>query len=146
MSTKFLIVAYKHGKVCPCYGHSKGTLEKLISESQYENTDIIDIGCDDINRNRMEFRTTDQTKTIDAIASPINVYPVPANNQLFIDAGNQNISSISIFDVTGRKINAVSTDSQTNIMSVDVSLINTGIYFLSIQLDNKTEIKQIIIE
>jgi hypothetical protein len=62
----------------------------------------------------------------------IRVYPVPASGSLTIDLDNSsfNVSAISIYDVTGRKISDVKTSMNSRHLTLDVSKLDNGIYFL----------------
>ena len=65
-------------------------------------------------------------------SASITVFPNPANDVLTISISQQTISpiTISIYDITGRLMNAVKTNK--NNTSIDVSNLNNGIYFINI--------------
>jgi hypothetical protein len=66
----------------------------------------------------------------------ISVYPVPARNQLFIYlAGNEKMSSVKLYDINGRLLNAEATHLR-NTAEFDVSALQPGCYLLSIELEN----------
>ena len=71
----------------------------------------------------------------------IKIYPNPVQNELFIDGLNGQINQLEIIDYSGRIITSI---SEKNIKSIDVSGINQGIYILKISTDKGTSTKQFI--
>lgn len=72
------------------------------------------------------------TKTTD-LMSNINlaIYPNPANDFLTIET-TKYVSSVNVFDVTGRKMD-VAFSSQSGIKKVDVSKLPSGVYIMTLQ-------------
>ena len=71
-----------------------------------------------------------------------NVYPNPCDNLLSIDIDLLNQSSITISDISGKIIYHQKLNFMQTIL--DVSSLNSGIYFLELLSDNKKQIKKII--
>ena len=71
-----------------------------------------------------------------------NVYPNPCDNLLSIDIDLLNQSSITISDISGKIIYQQKLNFMQTIL--DVSSLNSGIYFLELLSDNKKQIKKII--
>lgn len=71
----------------------------------------------------------------------LQVYPVPANNQVTVKAG-ENIEAITVIDVTGRIVyqNAQVAASE---LEISVNGMNEGIYFVQIQTANGTAVRRI---
>lgn len=93
-----------------------------------------------------------QTGTISAVAeqkmnsSDLNLFPVPANEQLSISVEKGNISSVSVSDISG-KVNF--THSSVNKNSMEISLTNfaEGIYFVKITTnDGSIMNKKIVVQ
>lgn len=63
----------------------------------------------------------------------LTVYPNPATTQLFIDNGEQLIKDVTIFDVTGKKVKQEVVNH--NQISIDVSGLYRGIYFLKVNTE-----------
>jgi type IX secretion system substrate protein len=78
----------------------------------------------------------------------INVYPVPASNNIYISGlSNTNRPIITIIDQSGRtvqKIQSYSFNTAGN-ASLDVSNLSSGVYFISIQTTASTVTKKIVI-
>jgi len=72
-----------------------------------------------------------------------NIYPIPATNNLTIDAQNNELTSLELVDVTGKLILEKEFTQSTNF---DVSLIAKGMYFLNLETVEGKITKQIIIE
>lgn len=81
----------------------------------------------------------------------LNIYPNPANNQITLEfelAETKNIS-IEIRNVLGQTVKTISTNSFTkgsNKIEVEVNEFSNGLYFLQLQIGNKTIRKKFIKE
>ncbi len=72
----------------------------------------------------------------------LNIFPNPTSNTLNFDTNNWNeISSITIIDVTGKVINA---KYNLNQKSIDVSNLQSGVYFVKFASDDKMITKKFI--
>ena len=71
------------------------------------------------------------------------IYPVPASNEITIDAKTNVIESITLFDITGKEINTFSVYSQ--LIKIDVSNYAKGNYILQIKSDKGILNRKIII-
>ena len=69
----------------------------------------------------------------------LTLFPNPATNTLFIDSQLQRKTTFSILDVQGRV-----TQNITASNTVDVSALNSGIYFLKISSEEQVVIKKFI--
>ena len=78
----------------------------------------------------------------------LQVYPVPATDQLYIDAPDRsNIATIEILDIKTQRMIANQININSNHTVVEVNYLNTGIYLLRIQLDSgETILKKISIQ
>ncbi|HOS17043.1 MAG TPA: T9SS type A sorting domain-containing protein, partial [Bacteroidales bacterium] len=63
----------------------------------------------------------------------LRIYPNPATTQLSIDYGDYIIKDVKIYDVTGRCIKQ--EEVNLNRISIDVSDLHRGIYFLKINTE-----------
>ena len=70
----------------------------------------------------------------------ISIYPNPATDILEITSGNENagIQELSIYAVTGKKIETVKAQNSRKVQ-VDISYLQTGIYILLLKTENATE-------
>ena len=74
----------------------------------------------------------------DASIEGLNLYPNPVANELNIVAKNNNtINAINIVDMNGRTVKN-SNDAGMNNTSVNVSDLNAGIYFVTIETNEGT--------
>jgi hypothetical protein len=71
----------------------------------------------------------------------VKIYPNPVQSQLTISTDNE-IESVSIIDLTGKTIRTISNSANV----IDVSDLQTGIYFVQIKSNNKLITKKIIKE
>jgi len=78
----------------------------------------------------------------------ISVFPVPAGNNIYVSGLNSiNKPVISIIDQSGRTIRKIQRYSfnAAGSVSLDVSGLSNGVYFISIQTTNSTVTKKIVI-
>lgn len=73
--------------------------------------------------------------------SQIAVYPNPANDIVNIQSSSV-INSITVYDVQGRKIQAAAVNTQNT--EVNISGLNSGIYFFSIETENGSSMKKVL--
>ena len=66
----------------------------------------------------------------------LNVYPNPVNNTLFVNA-DAAINNVVIRDLSGKAI--FNTENPNTEKGIDVSFLNTGAYFISIETANGTK-------
>ena len=81
------------------------------------------------------------TEGIDELSSAFNLYPNPANDNLYIDA-KVKINEVVIYDVYGRSQQSTVNSQQS--LSIDVSNFNSGIYFVKIVTDNGEVVKRFV--
>lgn len=81
----------------------------------------------------------DATGVIKVGAASINVFPNPVTNMLNL-SGVKN-TTISIYNVIGTMVQTIST--QKDDITIDVSGIKSGIYFVKIRMDNETFVAKV---
>jgi hypothetical protein len=79
----------------------------------------------------------------DLSSNNFNIYPIPATNNLTIEAQNNDFTSLNLVDVTGKVILKKEFTQST---SLDVSHIAKGMYYLNLKTVEGKLTKQIIIE
>ncbi len=72
----------------------------------------------------------------------LKVYPNPTNGLIFINSKTENIESATVFNILGKKV----LQLNGNIQQVDISTLQSGIYFLRITTDSGELVKKIIKE
>lgn len=70
--------------------------------------------------------------------------PNPVSNQLSIQASEQGISSVSIFDQVGKKLSSFYNKNLSKIITIPTSELNPGIYFAELTLDKNKYIFKFI--
>lgn len=73
---------------------------------------------------------------------PIKIYPNPTDGLLYIDANNKSIIGATVFDILGKKV----LQQTGNIQQVDISTLESGMYFLRIATDRWESVQKIIKE
>lgn len=74
-----------------------------------------------------------------SLDNSIAVYPNPSNG-IFTITASKKMTTYSIFDALGRKVASKTTDSTSQ--SIDIQSLNTGMYYLVVQLEDGTIGKQ----
>jgi PKD repeat protein len=86
------------------------------------------------------------TSISSAPETKIEAYPNPATDKIFIKGvSSLENSSIELFDLSGRAISNIEINTQ-NEVSIDISALEKGVYFLKVQSENQVYSKQIIKE
>ena len=64
--------------------------------------------------------------------SNFKIYPNPTTGELIIDNGQLTINNVEIFDVYGRNLHSLHVDSRLSLITINVSHLPAGIYFIKI--------------
>jgi hypothetical protein len=74
-----------------------------------------------------------------ALANDINIYPNPTTGIVNIDADGLN--KVVVYDVTGRMMMSVANES-----TIDISNLEAGVYFFSVETENGSAMKKLVKE
>lgn len=90
----------------------------------------------------LRFYISKSTKlgTEDFSLSNVKLYPIPAKDQLNVSSPKP-ISKLEIYNLLGKKLNQINNKN-----SLDVSMLNSGIYVLKINIDKETLTRRIIVQ
>jgi len=80
---------------------------------------------------------------INDFADGISIYPNPTTGQLTIESGQLTIENVTFFDALGRNIFVYPKDEE-NIITIDISQLKVGIYFVHIQTITGITVKKIL--
>jgi hypothetical protein len=75
--------------------------------------------------------------------SAIKFYPNPATDYLYSDIENNNGATLSIYSLSGEKVNNIAYENHEKIKA-DVSLLADGVYIAELKIDGKTITKKFI--
>ncbi len=75
----------------------------------------------------------------------INVYPQPAIDNLNIDIklSNNDVNRLDLYDIQGKVLLSTVVNQDSNNASLDVSELNSGIYFVKVQSKNNLHTKKV---
>ena len=76
------------------------------------------------------------------LSDNVNVFPNPVNNLLNVSSVD-NISSISVIDIHGKSLAASSFLRENKQANIDISFLNSGIYFVKILIQDRVITKKI---
>jgi len=80
------------------------------------------------------------------LINAINIYPNPANNELFIKLNTNQKISIKVYNLLGKLVYvSVEQQAQNNTYKVNLSNQPAGMYFVQVILDNKIKSKKIFL-
>ena len=118
------------------------TLQSLVLGDEFSNQAEIyfDFNAPVITNNYTTVVAEDDLGTSDFSLSKIKVYPNPVNDFLTIEA-EFTIDAVSVYDIEGRKVLEVLKD---NMNQIDMSALNSGIYFVKVFSGLKAEILKVI--
>ena len=74
------------------------------------------------------------------LLNSIKIYPNPTKGLVFINSKTETIIGITVFDVLGKKV----LQLEGNIQRIDISTLQSGMYFLRITADDKNFVQKII--
>ena len=80
---------------------------------------------------------------IEELASSINIYPNPVDNELFL-ATEVRVEEIAIYDVYGRKTTVYGLQTTDFVHSIDVADLEAGVYFVNIKTENGNIVKRFV--
>ena len=86
--------------------------------------------------------TTLPEESIVELTSSFNVYPNPVNDKLYIET-EEIVNEVVVYDVYGRQQDNKTTRQQGN-LSVDVTNLNSGVYFVKVVTENGETVKRFI--
>ena len=80
---------------------------------------------------------------VEELASTLNIYPNPVNDKLYIETEVE-IEEVVIYDVYGRVQNLRNSETQNLSISVDVTNLNSGVYFVKVVTENGEVVKRFV--
>jgi hypothetical protein len=74
-----------------------------------------------------------------------NIYPNPVNDKIYIETLTQTQTlTVEIYDIYGRIQNLSNLATQQLSNSIDVSNLNSGVYFVKVVTENGESVKRFI--
>jgi agmatine/peptidylarginine deiminase len=86
------------------------------------------------------FKIAGEEKIEENKSQDINVYPNPVTDRLYIDA---EVEEVEVYDVYGRH-QVTKTSSHQGDLSIDVSRLNSGVYFIRIKTDSGDVVRRFV--
>ena len=99
-------------------------------------------------RNETESEKTEEVciktlgESIEELSSSISVYPNPVNDKLYIETEFE-VEEVVVYDMFGR-CQVTETPSHQGNLSIDVTDLTGGVYFVKVATENVTFVKRIV--
>ncbi|NEN25649.1 T9SS type A sorting domain-containing protein [Cryomorpha ignava] len=117
---------------CESNDYNSGTLSSRSKEA-YNNRKL----------EHAELRRTD----FNNLDNQIQIYPNPANSQIWITSSSTPISEVQIMDISGRVlIHEKSVNSDVNRISLNISSLQSGIYLVNTKSGNESSTQKLVVE
>jgi len=119
----------------------KGTMAFALNDVFYITT-----GLDDTQNRIKETWKNDGFVTVKEnfeLYNEFKIYPNPSNEKLYIDLSNHNLSTIKLINQLGQVV--IETIVEKQILEINTRQYNSGIYYLSIQSQDLSVTKKVII-
>ena len=115
-------------------GKSNGNAMTLHYTKLLDEGDVVKVVATKQNHYRHEsYIEVSNIASIDESASNnFTIYPNPTTGILHVDANGSGINNIKIFDVLGQEINAITNIASDDVIEIDCSTLNNGIYLIMI--------------
>ena len=89
--------------------------------------------------------TISSNRSISRESNKLNIYPVPAKDYFYLDlAADATNSELQIVDIVGKTVHSCVVYQQKS--PIDISHLNSGIYFVQISHDQSRYVKQLVVE
>ena len=82
------------------------------------------------------------TESISEMSSSMNIYPNPVNDKLYIETEVE-VEKLVVYDIYGRH-QVAETPSRQGDLTIDLSNLTSGVYFVKIVTDNGNVVKRIV--
>lgn len=77
------------------------------------------------------------------VSDKLNIYPNPVQSKITIESSGTATKQIEIADLNGKVLEKINSEIQNETMSMDLSKLISGFYFISIQLsDGKVHVQK----
>ena len=80
---------------------------------------------------------------IEEVTSSINMYPNPVNDKLYIEA-EMEVEEVVVYTITGVIVGQQSTDNSQQTICIDVTNLNSGIYFVKVVTENGETVRRFV--
>jgi hypothetical protein len=109
---------------------SNSTTTSMTAASQpfTETTQCLTVGADEIETGENE----------------ILIYPNPASGRLTVGSRQSAVESIELFDMTGRRAFSQQQTTNSNLQSIDISSLTSGMYIVRIRTENREVLKKLV--
>ncbi len=91
----------------------------------------------------IQFKPREVLNNLESAIEAISVFPNPANGIININSPKSSIKEVTVTDIQGRIISTIKAYDKNNLV-VDVSHLNTAVYFITIKTELGIKVEQMI--
>ena len=118
------------------------SLELYRSNASWNIYDIRAIGAEDEEEPEQPEEPEEPSEGVEEHAASFNIYPNPVNDKLYIETQTLTLTlTVKIYDVYGRQQSMVNGQQST---VIDVTDLNSGVYFVKVVTENGETVKRFI--
>ena len=132
------LVAEKTEKLSYTLTNQKGNLIVEVV-ALYEN-ETTSVGI--ITTAKSEGNNGDEIN-VEELTSSFNIYPNPVSDKLYIETEVE-IKEVAIYTITGVLVGQQTTDNRQQTLSIDVTNLNSGVYFVKVVTNDGEVVKRIV--
>ncbi|MCD6012933.1 MAG: Peptidase family protein [Flavipsychrobacter sp.] len=78
-------------------------------------------------------------------ADKVDIYPNPANNEVFVDLHGANVNAIHISDIGGREVKVITGVDNQTVVNIPVNDLAPGMYFMQLRSADAVVTKKIVV-
>ena len=118
------------------------TVEGLKAETQYcfTVTAVNEVGESEKSE---EACATTKGESVEELNASFNIHPNPVNDRLYIETEVE-VKEVAIYTITGVMVGQQTTDNRQQTLFIDVTNLNSGVYFVKVVTDNGEVVKRFV--
>lgn len=84
--------------------------------------------------------------TVEVDLNALTLYPNPANDKVYIKGNTSDLKALEIYSMNGQLVKRSSVDNGQNLKSIDVSRLESAVYFINLYSDQGQKVLRLVKE